>query len=228
MNYILVYNNHTGIVSSLKRILYMEECQIEEVKSFEEMKLKICIENVKLLITDIEQKDGTGTEAIRQIRQYSDIPLIVLSANDSEWMKIEALNAGADDYVVFPCNPLELAARVRSRLRRYLQMDNITENLKHIYRVDGLLIDDMKRTVYVDDREVKLTPIEYKILKLLVLERGKVLSVEEIYESIWHLKPVGADNTVAVHIRHIREKIEENPKEPRYLKVVWGNGYKVG
>ena len=139
-----------------------------------------------------------------------------------------SLNAGADDYVVYPCNPLELIARIKSQLRRYLQLSNISENLENIYRVDGLVIDDVSRKVFVDDKEVRLTPIEYKILKLLVLKKGKVLSVEEIYESIWHLRAVGADNTIAVHIRHIREKIEANPKEPKYVKVVWGTGYKVG
>ena len=127
-----------------------------------------------------------------------------------------------------PCNPLELIARIKSQLRRYLQLSNISENLENIYRVDGLVIDDVSRKVFVDDKEVRLTPIEYKILKLLVLKKGKVLSVEEIYESIWHLRAVGADNTIAVHIRHIREKIEANPKEPKYVKVVWGTGYKVG
>ena len=130
--------------------------------------------------------------------------------------------------MVYPCNPLELIARIKSQLRRYLQLSNISENLENIYRVDGLVIDDVSRKVFVDDKEVRLTPIEYKILKLLVLEKGKVLSVEEIYESIWHLRAVGADNTIAVHIRHIREKIEANPKEPKYVKVVWGTGYKVG
>lgn len=228
MNYILIYNNNTGILGSLKPLLSMEGFLTEEVKSFAEMKLQIRTENVKLLITDIMLEDRDGMEAIRQIRTFSDIPVIVLSQNDNEWTKIEALNAGADDYVVYPCNPLELAARAKSQIRRYTQLSNMSENVRHIYRVDGLMIDDMTRKVYVDGREVKLTPIEYKILKLLVLERGKVLSVEEIYESIWHLKAVGADNTIAVHIRHIREKIEDNPKEPRYLKVVWGTGYKVG
>lgn len=206
----------------------MEEYGLIEVKSFQEMKWQVRTENVRLLITDIELTDEDGIEAIRQIRRCSTIPVIVLSKNDSEWMKVGALNAGADDYVVYPCNPLELIARIKSQLRRYLQLSNISENLENIYRVDGLVIDDVSRKVFVDDKEVRLTPIEYKILKLLVLKKGKVLSVEEIYESIWHLRAVGADNTIAVHIRHIREKIEANPKEPKYVKVVWGTGYKVG
>lgn len=228
MNYILVYNSSTGVLKSLKPLFSMEEYGLIEVKSFQEMKWQVRTENVRLLITDIELTDGDGIEAIRQIRSCSAIPVIVLSKNDSEWMKVEALNAGADDYVVYPCNPLELIARIKSQLRRYLQLSNISENLENIYQVDGLVIDDVSRKVFVDDKEVRLTPIEYKILKLLVLEKGKVLSVEEIYESIWHLRAVGADNTIAVHIRHIREKIEANPKEPKYVKVVWGTGYKVG
>jgi DNA-binding response OmpR family regulator len=139
-----------------------------------------------------------------------------------------ALNAGADDYVTADCNPLELLARVKSQLRRYSQLANLRTNIDCIYRVDGLEVNDVYRRVTVDGREVKLTPIEYQILKLLVQERGRVLSISQIYESIWHMQAIGADNTIAVHIRHIREKIEYNPKEPRYLKVVWGTGYKVG
>ena len=145
-----------------------------------------------------------------------------------ETAKIMALNAGADDYVTVGYNPLELLARVKSQLRRYTQLVNLCESIDSIYRVDGLEINDRNRTVTVEGREVKMTPIEYKILRLLVQERGKVLSISQIYESIWHMQAIGADNTIAVHIRHIREKIESNPKEPRYLKVVWGTGYKVG
>jgi len=141
---------------------------------------------------------------------------------------VEGLTIGADDYVTVGYNPLELLARVKSQLRRYTQLVNLCESIDSIYRVDGLEINDRNRTVTVEGREVKMTPIEYKILRLLVQERGKVLSISQIYESIWHMQAIGADNTIAVHIRHIREKIESNPKEPRYLKVVWGTGYKVG
>ena len=130
--------------------------------------------------------------------------------------------------MVSGCNPLELLARIKSQLRRYTQLVNMCANIDKIYQVDDLVIDDNTRQVFVDHKEVRLTPIEYKILKLLVQERGKVLSIAQIYEAIWHMQAIGADNTIAVHIRHIREKIERNPKEPRYLKVVWGTGYKVG
>ena len=156
------------------------------------------------------------------------MPIIVLSANDSEQMKIAALNAGADDYVINPYHPLEFMARINSQFKRYTQLANMCENINRIYRVDELVIDDVLRKVTVAGKEVSLTPIEYKILRLLVKERGKVLSIGQIYESIWNMRAIGADNTIAVHIRHIREKIEQNPKEPHYLKVVWGTGYKVG
>ena len=153
---------------------------------------------------------------------------MILSAKSEDADKILGLNVGADDYMTKPFNPLELTARVKSQLRRYTQLVNLCESIDSIYRVDGLEINDRNRTVTVEGREVKMTPIEYKILRLLVQERGKVLSISQIYESIWHMQAIGADNTIAVHIRHIREKIESNPKEPRYLKVVWGTGYKVG
>ena len=130
--------------------------------------------------------------------------------------------------MVSGCSPLELLARVKSQLRRYTQLSNMRANINQIYKVDELEIDDNLRKVSVEGREVKLTPIEYSILKLLVQERGKVLSIEQIYEEIWQMEPIGADNTIAVHIRHIREKIERNPRQPRYLKVVWGAGYKIG
>ena len=171
---------------------------------------------------------GEGIEMIHDIRNMTTIPIIIISAQDAETAKIMALNAGADDYVTVGYNPLELLARVKSQLRRYTQLVNLCESIDSIYRVDGLEINDRNRTVTVEGREVKMTPIEYKILRLLVQERGKVLSISQIYESIWHMQAIGADNTIAVHIRHIREKIESNPKEPRYLKVVWGTGYKVG
>ena len=186
---------------------------------------------VHLLLIDIDFKEKgkvQGVGLISLVRALSRVPVIVVSASETEQSTITALNAGADDYVTVACNPLELLARVKSQVRRYTQLVNVCENIDRIYKVDGLVIDDIRRKVSVDGREVRLTPIEYKILRLLVQERGKVLSIDRIYESIWHMRPIGADNTIAVHIRHIREKIEQNPKEPRYLKVVWGTGYKVG
>jgi DNA-binding response OmpR family regulator len=185
----------------------------------------------QLLLTDImmEYEDiWDGLERIRSIRNISNIPVLVVSDKKDETSKILALNAGADDYCSTQCSPLELLARIKGQLQRYLALSKICDNIEHIYKVDELEIDDSTRKVTVGGREVRLTPIEYKILRLLVMERGKVLSIDEIYRAIWKMQPIGADNTIAVHIRHIREKIEENPKQPRYLKVVWGNGYKVG
>lgn len=150
-----------------------------------------------------------------------------MSAKSEDADKILGLNVGADDYVSKPFNPLELVARVKSQIRRYTQLGNATDANQHIYQVGGLVINDDLKEVTVDDEPVKLTPIEYNILLLLVKNQGKVFSINQIYENIWNEDAIGADNTVAVHIRHIREKIEINPKEPRYLKVVWGVGYKI-
>ena len=180
------------------------------------------------VLLDIMMPELDGLSVCRAVRRTNDVPIIFLTALSDEEDKLLGYELGADDYVTVGYNPLELLARVKSQLRRYTQLVNLCESIDSIYRVDGLEINDRNRTVTVDGREVKMTPIEYKILRLLVQERGKVLSISQIYESIWHMQAIGADNTIAVHIRHIREKIESNPKEPRYLKVVWGTGYKVG
>lgn len=227
MNHILVYNNNTGIVEVMKPLFAGEGCQIYEADSIEKVHAFIREELVQLLIMDVELKDADGMEALAEIRAVSSIPVIVLSENGEEEKKIAALEAGADDYVIYPCNPLELLARAKSQIRRYTQLTNLAVK-DDFYRVKDLIVDDKYRKVSVDGKEVKLTPLEYKILRLLMQQSGKVLSIEQIYESIWNMKAVGADNTIAVHIRHIREKIERNPKDPQYIKVVWGLGYKVG
>ena len=161
------------------------------------------------------------------MRETSSIPIIILSAKSEDADKILGLNIGADDYVTKPFNPLELVARVKSQLRRYTKLGNMAEDDGQVYQTGGLIIRDDLKEVTVDGEIVKLTPIEYNILLLLVKNQGKVFSIDQIYESIWNEDAIGADNTVAVHIRHIREKIEINPKNPQYLKVVWGVGYKV-
>ena len=168
-----------------------------------------------------------GIRATLKIREESSIPIIILSAKTEDADKILGLNIGADDYVEKPFNPLELVARVKSQVRRYTQLGNAADASEAVYTVGGLSINDDLKEVTVDGEAVKLTPIEYNILLLLVKNQGKVFSINQIYESIWNEDAIGADNTVAVHIRHIREKIEINPREPRYLKVVWGVGYKV-
>lgn len=225
---VLIYNNNTGVVERMQPLFAGEGYETAAVKELTDIRRKLERGEAQLLITDIELQGGNGIDAIREVRALSSIPIIVLSQKGDEESKVNALDAGADDYVVYPCNPLELVARVKSQLRRYTQLASMNANIQRIYRVNELVLDDMWRKVTVQGREVRLTPIEYKILKLLVQERGRVFSIEQIYESIWHMQAIGADNTIAVHIRHIREKIETNPKQPQYLKVVWGTGYKVG
>lgn len=184
-------------------------------------------EEIHLLIMDVMMPKLDGIRATLKIREYSSIPIIILSAKSEDTDKILGLNIGADDYITKPFNPLELAARVKSNLRRYTSLGSLNVENKSVYQVGGLVINDDTKQVTVDDEPVKMTPIEYNILLLLVKNQGRVFSIDQIYESIWNEDAIGADNTVAVHIRHIREKIEINPKEPRYLKVVWGVGYKI-
>lgn len=168
-----------------------------------------------------------GIRATIKIRESISVPVIFLSAKSEDTDKILGLNVGADDYVTKPFNPLELVARVKSNLRRYTSLGSLNVTNNALFVAGGLCMNDDTKEVTVDGEPVKLTPIEYNILLLLVKNQGRVFSIDQIYENIWNEEAIGADNTVAVHIRHIREKIEINPKEPRYLKVVWGVGYKV-
>ncbi len=186
-------------------------------------------ENIHLLIIDLMMPGIDGIHAILQIRKSSTIPIIILSAKSQDQDKILGLNVGADDYVTKPFNPLELIARVKSQLRRYTALGSIPDNEEkaNIFKTGGLMIDDDKKEVTVDGESVRLTRIEYNILLLLLRNKGKVFSIDQIYEKIWKEEAFCADNTVTVHIRHIREKIEIDPKNPRYLKVMWGIGYKV-
>ena len=185
--------------------------------------------DIQLLIMDVMMPRMDGIRATLKIREESNIPIIILSAKTEDTDKIFGLNVGADDYVTKPFNSLELVARVKSQLRRYTKLGTMTpETVSNVYRTGGLEINDDMKQVTVDGRVVeKLTPIQYNILLFLTKNKGRVFSIEQIYERIWNEDAINADNTVAVHIRHIREKIEINPKEPRYLKVVWGVGYKV-
>ena len=176
---------------------------------------------------DIMMPKLDGIHATLKIREKYAVPIIILSAKSEDADKILGLNIGADDYVTKPFNPLELVARVKSALRRYTSLGSISADDENIYSTGGLILNDDTKQVYVDDEEVKLTPIEFNILKLLVSNAGKVFSSDRIYESIWNEEAFGSDNIVAVHIRHIREKIEIDPKNPRYIKVVWGIGYKA-
>ncbi|MDD2295109.1 MAG: response regulator transcription factor [Eubacteriales bacterium] len=181
---------------------------------------------VHLILMDLMMPVMDGMEATKIIRESKDIPIIMLTAKGEDYDKITGLNIGADDYVTKPFNPLELIARVRAQLRRYTDFGK-RDSESGVYRSGGLVIDDVQKTVIVEGNPVAVTPIEYGILKLLTQNAGRVFSMEQIYESVWNEPAFNPENTVAVHIRRIREKIEINPREPRYLKVVWGIGYKI-
>lgn len=181
---------------------------------------------IQLIIMDIMMPKMDGIQATMKIREEHHIPLIMLSAKSEDYDKIIGLNVGADDYVTKPFNPLELIARVKSQLRRYTTLGSM-EAKQHIYQTGGLMLDDEQKLITVDGELVQLTPVQYKIVRLLLMNVGKVFSIDEIYEKVWNEPSFQPENTVAVHIRKIREKIEINPKEPEYLKVVWGIGYKV-
>lgn len=183
-------------------------------------------EKIHLIIMDIMMPRMDGIKATCKIREKKDIPIIMLSAKSEDTDKILGLNIGADDYITKPFSPLELVARVKSQLRRYIKFKNYKENNNEI-KVRGIILNKKTKLVTVDGEEVRLTPIEYKIMEFLMENKGYVFSIEQIYEKVWKEPSYNAENTVAVHIRRIREKIEINPKEPRYLKVVWGIGYKI-
>jgi len=227
MTNILVCDDDKEIVDAIEIYLLQEGFQVIKAYDGEQALAALKDNDIKLIILDIMMPKLDGIHTTLKIREYSSIPIIILSAKSEDADKILGLNIGADDYITKPFNPLELTARVKSHLRRYTKLGNINEEVENIYKTGGLVINDDTKEVTVDGESVKLTPIEYNILLLLVKNQGRVFSIDQIYENIWEEEAIGADNTVAVHIRHIREKIEINPKEPRYLKVVWGVGYKV-
>lgn len=224
---ILVCDDDKEIVDVIEIYLSQDGYKIYKAYDGEQAIQIFDKEEIHLLIMDIMMPKLDGIRATLKIREYSSIPIIILSAKSEDTDKILGLNIGADDYICKPFNPLELVARVKSNLRRYTSLGSLTGENKAIYQVGGLVLNDDTKQVTVDDEPVKMTPIEYNILLLLMKNQGRVFSINQIYESIWNEDAIGADNTVAVHIRHIREKIEINPKEPRYLKVVWGVGYKI-
>lgn len=224
---ILVCDDDREIVDAIEIYLSQDGYKIYKAYDGEQAIQILDKEDIHLLIMDIMMPRLDGIRATLKIREYSGIPIIILSAKSEDTDKILGLNIGADDYICKPFNPLELVARVKSNLRRYTSLGSLTGENKAIYQVGGLILNDDIKQVTVDDEPVKMTPIEYNILLLLMKNQGRVFSINQIYESIWNEDAIGADNTVAVHIRHIREKIEINPKEPRYLKVVWGVGYKI-
>ncbi len=224
---ILVCDDDEAIVEAIGIYLKAEGYQVFKAYDGLEALEVLKKEEIHLLLIDVMMPKMDGVRAVMKLRESNNIPVIILSAKSEDADKILGLRIGADDYVTKPFNPLELMARVASQLRRYTLLG--TQYLKegHVLVNGGLILDDEKKQVTVDGKEVKLTPSEYRILKLLMENRDRVYSSEEIYERVWQEDACGSDNIVAVHIRHIREKIEINPKEPRYLKVVWGQGYKM-
>ena len=227
-NNVLVVDDDKEIVDAIE--IYLKNEGINVIKAYDGLEaLEVLMENnVQLILMDIMMPNMDGLRTTMKIRQEKNIPIILISAKSEDTDKILGLNMGADDYITKPFNTLELIARVKSNLRRYVTLGNYDNNFnKDILKSGGLELNISTKEVKVDGEVVKITPIEFKILKLLLSNKGRVFSIDEIYEKVWNEESFNVENTVAVHIRRIREKIEINPKEPRYLKVVWGVGYKI-
>ncbi len=224
---ILVCDDERDIVSALKIYLEAEGYKIFEAENGTQAIETVKNNEIHLVLMDIMMPETDGITAMLKIRQISNIPVILLTAKGEDTDKILGLNIGADDYITKPFNPVEVIARIRSQLRRFFMLGGGAEIISDNSIIIGAVkLDDNSKQVFVDGEEVSLTPTEYEILKLLMKNTGKVLSPKEIYEAVWKDEPIGAESTVAVHIRHLREKIEINPAEPRYVKVVWAHGYK--
>lgn len=223
---ILVCDDEKDIVSALKIYLEAEGYGVICAYNGEEALELAESRAVQLVLMDIMMPGMDGITAMKRLREKSNVPVILLTAKSEDTDKVLGLNVGADDYITKPFNPLEVLARVRSQLRRYTQLGGTAEKESEI-KIGGLCLDDKSKEVTVDGECVNLTPTEYDILKLLMQTPGQVFSPKEIYQSVWKSEPFGAESTVAVHIRHIREKTEINPTEPRYIRSVWGQGYKI-
>ena len=222
---ILICDDEKDIVNALKIYLYDSNYTLFEAYDGVQA-LKVIRENdIHLVLMDIMMPEMDGISAMVKIRELSNVPVILLTAKSEDSDKILGLTVGADDYITKPFNPVEVAARVKSQLRRYMQLGGGSFR-PEVLRVGGIELDDKEKAVTLDGEPIALTPTEYDILKLLMENPGQVFSPKEIYTKIWNDLPYGSENTVAVHIRHLREKLEINPAEPRYIKVVWGQGYK--
>lgn len=227
MYHILVCDDEKDIVSALKIYLTADGYEVFCAYNGKEALEVLEKEEIHLVLMDIMMPQMDGITAMTKIRETSNVPVILLTAKSEDTDKVLGLTVGADDYVTKPFNPVELQARVKSQLRRYMQLGggNIK---KDTLSIAGIELDDRTKQVTLDGETVSLTRTEYDILKLLMEHPGQVFSPNQIYEKVWNDNPYGTENTVAVHIRHLREKVEYNPAEPRYLKVVWGRGYKIG
>lgn len=223
---ILVCDDERDIVSALRIYLEPEGYRVLEAYDGQEALDIINREQVHLVLLDIMMPKLDGISAMVKLREYSNVPVILLTAKSEDTDKVLGLNIGADDYITKPFNPLEVLARVRSQLRRYMQLGG-SGSPTGALTIGNISLDDSSKDVTVDGESVNLTPTEYEILRLLMNSPGRVFSPKEIYKQVWKDEPYGAESTVAVHIRHLREKVEINPAEPRYIKAVWGQGYKI-
>ena len=224
---VLICDDEPDIVSALKIYLTSPDMKIFTAGNGREALDILEREEIHLILMDIMMPVMDGISAMVKIREKSNIPVILLTAKSEDSDKILGLNVGADDYVTKPFNPAEVIARVRSCLRRYLQLGGNVRRDDETLKNGGIELDDREKRVMVDGEKVNLTPTEFDILKLFMKNPGKVFSPRDIYREVWHDSPLGSENTVAVHIRHLREKIEINPAEPRYITVVWGQGYRL-
>ncbi len=224
---ILVCDDEKDIVSALNIYLTADGYRVFEAYNGREAVELLKKEEIHLVLMDIMMPEMNGISAMVKIRETSNVPVILLTAKSEDTDKVLGLTVGADDYVTKPFNPVELQARVKSQLRRYMQLGGGAAKEENLLRIGGIELCDRTKTVTLDGEIVAVTRTEYDILKLLMENPGKVYSPNLIYERVWQDNPYGTENTVAVHIRHLREKIEYNPAEPRHLKVVWGRGYKM-
>lgn len=228
MNRILICDDEKEIVDAIEIYLRQEGYETLRAANGMEAVEAAAGNDIQLIIMDVMMPKLDGIRAMQKIREFSAVPIIMLSAKSEDVDKIAGLTYGADDYVTKPFNPMELIARVRSQIRRYTMLGSRSvQEDRATLKNGGLELDDAKKQVFVDGEEIRLTPMEFSILKLLMQNPGIVFSANRIYEVVWGEAALAADNTVAVHVRHLREKIEINPKEPRYIKVVWGLGYKM-
>ncbi|MBQ8355274.1 MAG: response regulator transcription factor [Oscillospiraceae bacterium] len=224
---VLICDDQPEIVNALKIYLTPEGYGLFEAKDGAEALEIVKSRDIHLVLLDVMMPNMDGITATAKIREFSNVPILLLTAKSETEDKVLGLNVGADDYITKPFVPVEVLARVRSHLRRYDRLGAKPMEDSGTVTIGGIVLDDRAKTVAVDGDEVSLTPIEYEILKLLMENPGKVYSTRSIYETVWQENPYGSENAVAVHIRHLREKIEINPSEPRYIKVVWGRGYKM-
>lgn len=228
MNYtILICDDDADILNALEIYLRQEGyAVIKAINGLEAVDI-VKADNIHLLLLDIMMPEMDGIQAAVKIREFSNVPIVFLSAKSEDTDRILGLNMGGDDYITKPFNPVELMARVKAALRRYARLGGMGNVRGALLQTGGLIMDDEKKRVTVDDEEVTLTPLEYNILHLLMTSMDRVYSSNQIYENVWNEPAFHVSKTISVHIRNIREKIEINPKEPRYLKVVYGLGYKV-